>query len=273
MCGVPVRRLVATVAALGCAVAVQSCAPVRRDPAPARPSSTPTAGPDRDLPAYATVGALFRPGSTNTHSCTASVIASATGDTVITAAHCVRGNAAGMSFVPDYRMGASRFGAWRVTGAYVPPGWQRDQDPQADYAVLTVAPHFEDGHRVDLAAVTGSELLGQAPAVGSAVTVVAYNNGRNDVPVVCHTKVYVDHGFPTFDCHGFIAGSSGSPWLSIGAHGQPVVEGVIGGLHQGGCFEFRSHTSAFTTDVRILVHRAEADLHPDDVVAAGDDGC
>jgi V8-like Glu-specific endopeptidase len=226
-------------------------------------TSTPTATTAPDLPKYSTVGALFSTGLGAAHSCTASVIASGTDNTVITAAHCVHDNAEGMVFVPAYRDGRAREGVWQVTGAYVLPAWLLDHDPSADYAVLTVAPHVVRGRTVQLAEVTGSETLGAAVPPGTAVTVVAYNSGRDDEPISCRATVYVLRRFPTFDCHGFINGSSGSPWLTLDRSGHATIHGVIGGLDQGGCDEYRSHSATFDGEVRTLVRRAETHDLPD----------
>ena len=240
---------------------------------PAHAPATPRASRTPDLPTFSTVGALFRGGSNGVHGCTGSVIESASRNTVITAAHCVRGDGTGMTFAPSYRDGRSRDGVWHVTGAYVLPAWQHDQDPTTDYAVLTVAPDDINGRTTQLADVTGSESLGAAPPVGSSVTVVAYNAGRDDEPVTCVAKVFRIKGFPTFACHGFVGGSSGSPWLTIDATGHATIHGVIGGLKQGGCHEYRSHSAAFNYAVRTLVHRAETGANPDVVVEPDAPGC
>ena len=241
--------------------------------APTSATSTPTASTAPDLPRYSTVGALFDKGAGGVHGCTASVIASTTGNTVITAAHCVHDDAVGMEFVPAYRHGESREGVWQVTGAYVLPAWLHDHDPNVDYAVLTVAPHVVDGRTVQLADVTGSEALGAAVRPGTTVTVVAYDSGRNDVPITCQAKVYVLQRYPTFDCHGFVNGSSGSPWLTLDAQGRATIHGVIGGLAQGGCHEYTSHSSTFDGAVETLVHRAEAHDPPDAPPTPGPAGC
>jgi hypothetical protein len=106
------------------------------------------------------------------------------------------------------------------------------------------------------------------------ITAVAYNHGSHDDPVICDARVFEHGGYPTFDCHGFRAGSSGSPWLTWNPHAESwTLRGVIGGPHEGGCFEYRSHSSAFTSDVDGLLDRASSHAPPDSVVARGDDGC
>ena len=243
-------------------------------------ASTPEIVPTASTPAthrerYATVGPLFPSNAASAqHFCTASVIASPTGDTVITAAHCLGGTGVGMRFIPGYHMGRAPYGVWLVTGAYVPAAWQQAHAPTADYAVLTVAPQRVAGQEVEIADVTGEEQLGRAPVPGMTITAVGYNRGVGDDQVICDARVFEHDGYPTFDCHGYRAGSSGSPWLTWDpAAATWILHGVIGGLHQGGCFEYRSHSSAFTSDVDALVDRASSHAPPDSVVVRGDDGC
>ncbi len=246
-----------------------SAGPAAADP-PA-PPGTPTA---TSFAGTATVGPVFRDGLSQRHSCTASVLDSPHHDLILTAAHCVSGTAAGWSFAPGYDDGATPYGVWTVTHAYVDPSWSSGQDTQHDYAILQVADERLGGHVVGVQDVTGGNLLGQAPRAGQAVTDVAYNAGLDDQPVHCTVPAYYTDGFPSFNCHGYVGGSSGSPWLATvpGTH-LGVVEGVIGGLHQGGCYEYTSYSPAFAPAIRRLLLRATLGLHPDTVPQAGGDGC
>lgn len=256
----------ATAAALS--VGVLSAGPAAADP-PA-PPGTPTATSFAGTP---TVGALFRDGVDSDHGCSASVIASPGHDEVLTAAHCVYGTAAGWQFAPGYDDGATPYGVWSVTHAYVAPQWASGQDPQHDYAVLTLARQRLGGRTVGVQDVTGADLLGQAPAPGTTITDVAYNVGLDDQPVRCTVAVYWTGGYPSFDCHGYVGGSSGSPWLAKGPGQLAHVVGVIGGLHQGGCYEYTSYSPAFGPDVHRLIVRATHGDHPDTVPEPGGDGC
>jgi V8-like Glu-specific endopeptidase len=240
-----------------------------------RPDYTPTAStPSAGGRTYPTVGAIFPQGTSGPHTCTASVVASSTNDTIITAAHCVVGTAAGMAFVPGYDAGRAPYGTWQVTGAYVSDAWQRQRSPAADYAVLTVAPRDLGSRRVQIADVTGSETLGPAPAPRTTVTVVAYNRAPAENSVVCNARVYLHDGTLSFACHGFVGGSSGAPWLTANPGSNVwTLRGVIGGLYQGGCEEYRSHSSVFTDAVEALLVRAEGREHPDSVAAGGASGC
>jgi hypothetical protein len=238
---------------------------------PPAPPGTPTATSFAGTP---TVGPLFRNGLENRHGCTASVLASPRHDLILTAAHCVSGTAAGWLFAPGYNGGATPYGVWTVTRAYVSPQWIADQDPQHDFAILQVAHQRRGNRTVGVEDVTGGNLLGVAPRPGQRIEDVAYNSGVNDQPIHCAVSVYYTDGFPGFNCHGYVGGSSGSPWLYrvAGTHLTFVV-GVIGGLHQGGCYEYTSYSSAFGPDGYRLLLRAVLGLHPDTVPTAGGDGC
>ena len=107
-----------------------------------------------------------------------------------------------------------------------------------------------------------------APGNRWKITDIAYNNGINDDPVECTTTVYSTNGYPAFNCHGFVGGSSGSPWLNHG-----YVDGVIGGWHQGGCFEYTSYTAPFTSAIDDLWWRATQSGPGDIAPAPGGDGC
>ncbi len=220
------------------------------------------------------MGALFRDGLGQDHGCSASVVDSPRHDLILTAAHCVSGTAAGWQFAPGYDNGRTPYGVWTVTHAYVNPKWTKSQDPQYDYAILQLADQRHGGHEVGVQDITGGNLLGQAPRPHQKITDIAYNAGIDDQPVRCTTAVYYTDGYPSFNCHGYVGGSSGSPWLSTdpGSH-RTYVEGVIAGLHQGGCYEYTSYTPAFRPDVYELLTRATFTLHPDTVPQAGSDGC
>lgn len=238
---------------------------------PPSPPGTPTA---RSFSGTRTVGALFANGLDEDHGCTASVIASRTDDLVITAAHCLDGTGAGYLFAPGYNHGRTPYGAWPVVHAFLPPGWLQKQDPLDDVAILQVARKSIDGHSIGVQNVVGANPLGTEPRPDTLITVVSYNAGSEDQPITCTTKTYQTSGYPHFNCRGYVGGSSGSPWLS-GVPGSRlrVVRGVIGGLEQGGCYDYTSHSSPFGADVAELYRRAVAEEHPDSAPAADDDGC
>ena len=190
-----------------------------------------------------TVGPLFPPGSP-VHTCTASVVASPARDLLITATHCVTGTAVGYTFAPGYHDGIKPYGSWTVVGAYVDPQWTAHLAPALDVAFLRVAPHRVAGHVREIQDVTGGNRLGAAPAPRRVVTVPAYAAGRDDDPITCTARVSYRGVYPTFDCNPYLDGTSGSPWLLRVGHGWDVV-GVIGGLHQGGCYPWTSYSAPF----------------------------
>ncbi|WP_329454058.1 trypsin-like serine peptidase [Streptomyces sp. NBC_01497] len=264
------RARVATVLATALvAMGIMSATPALADP-PA-PPGTPTA---TAFDGTSTVGPLFRDGLDQHHECTASVVASPHHDLLLTAAHCVSGTAAGWEFAPGYRNGRTPYGVWTVTHAYVDPRWSSGQDPRYDYAILQVADRSVGHRKTAIQDVTGANVLGPAPRAGQAITDVAYNAGIDDLPIRCSVTVAYTDGFPGFDCHGYVGGSSGSPWLSElpGTH-LTEVSGIIGGLHQGGCYEYASYSSPLTWQADTLILRATLGQHPDVVPAAGSDGC
>ncbi|RNI17778.1 trypsin-like serine peptidase [Flexivirga caeni] len=216
------------------------------------------------------VGVIFRPGSDD-QVCTATVINSHTQNLVLTAAHCLTGSGAGWRFAPDYHSGKAPLGTWTATGAYALPGWLSGQDPQEDMAILKIAPQTIAGKQRTLQSVTGAADIGLAPATGQSITDIAYNNGSGE-PIACTTQVYWTGSSTSFDCHGYIGGSSGSPWL-VATDANPRVVGVIGGLNQGGCEESTSYSSAFGNNIISLWLHAEGSPDGDVLPAAGSSGC
>jgi V8-like Glu-specific endopeptidase len=213
--------------------------------AAAAPPGTPTA---RTFGGTPTVGPLFPPGSA-THTCTASVVDSAVGNLLITATHCIAGDAKGYTFVPGYHDGIAPYGSWTVTGAYASPQWVRRRSPRFDVAFLVVAPQRRQGRLRQIQTVTGADRMGTAPAPGTRVTVPAYPIGRDDRPLTCTARVTYRDGYPAFDCTPYVDGTSGAPWLWRSRGGWTVV-GVIGGLHQGGCEPWTSYSAPFGSDAR-----------------------
>jgi V8-like Glu-specific endopeptidase len=220
------------------------------------------------------VGRLFRQGQTD-HSCTASVIHAPSRNVLLTAAHCVSGDGTSLSFAPKYDGGDEPYGRWRVSAAYVIRRWRLGQDPAFDYAFLTVRPRRVDGTMRRSEDVVGSRKLVVDRSYGDRVTVVGYGNGVDDTPIRCTARVTLrDGGQRTFDCHGYVDGTSGSPWiLPLAGAPRNGVEGVIGGRNQGGCLEWRSYSSPFGAATQRLLNRAASGAPADIVPPPGWDGC
>lgn len=241
------------------------------------PSPAPTAIGFGGLPA---VGALFLNGTGGDHGCTASVVRSPTGDLVLTAAHCLIGNGAGVQFAPMYHDGVSPYGVWDVQQIYADPGWVLDQDPRHDYAFVRVAPQVRAGRLTNVQDVVGGNRLETADVVGERVQVVGYSVGVDDDPVTCVNQAYAYQGYVGFDCHGYADGTSGAPWLlpgpvvsGIGADHDAAVVGLIGGLNQGGCEEASSYSARFGADILRVYQRAVNGVGPDTLRPAGGSGC
>ena len=225
-----------------------------------------------DVAGVAFEGALFPHGTRAAHTCSASVVLTAGRDVVLTAAHCLSGTGQGLTFVPGYRDGAEPYGAWAVTAAYVDPRWTTSRDPQHDYAFLVVAPRREAGRDVRLGDVVAGRAVAAAPASHTTVRIVAYPQGRGDEPISCTHPVYRHQGYPAFDCHGYVGGTSGAGWL-VGSPGHEVIRGVIGGLHHGGCTEYTSYSPRFDADTLKVLNRAARHGTADVLPKAGSDGC
>ncbi len=222
----------------------------------------------------ATVGALFDGRISAGHGCTASVVNSPGQDLILTAAHCITGTGAGMSFVPDYHDGVAPDGVWTVQDSFADPAWINGQSATSDYAILRMTDQSRAGEVVGVQAVTGANQLTLMPAAGQAITVIAYNAGVNDEPLRCATTVRYESGYPTFDCAGFSSGTSGGAWLTrVSGHNGYVVGGVIGGLHQGGCIDSTSYSPPFGPAILQLLARAAANQAPDTFPSPGGSGC
>ena len=258
------RRVLLALLALFVLVAVPSASATSLPP----PPGTPTA---EHFNGRSTVGAIFPLGVSAPHTCTASVLDSPKRNLIITAAHCVWGAGIGWSFAPGYVNGRTPYGVWTVTAAYLDPHWLASQDQNYDFAILRIAPRKIGKSWRNIESVTGGNVLSQAPKPGSPITDVAYNIGDN-VPITCTVHMYYSFGYPSFNCHGYVGGSSGSPWMQ--RQGRRVaVTAVTGGPHQGGCAEYTSYSSPFGNAVQNLFQRAVAGGAGDIAPVPGSDGC
>lgn len=207
------------------------------------------------------IGAIFL-GGDEFHTCSASVLASTTGDLILTAAHCL---AAGLesTFVPGFHGSVDE--PWHVRAVYLDPRWLADQDPQADFAIARVG--RDDGASVQ--AVEGGLTLGTAPGTDTAVTVTGYPMGEGGGPLGCRgVTAAAQDGFPSLPCVGLTDGFSGAPWV-VGA----TVTGVVGGLDGGGCDDDMSFSPRFDAQTARVLSRAEAGGPGDAAPAASAGDC
>ncbi|WP_319445307.1 MULTISPECIES: trypsin-like serine peptidase [unclassified Mycobacterium] len=194
------------------------------------------------------VGAVFL-GDKNMHVCSASVLDSAAGDLIVTAAHCMA-NGIDAYFVPGYDKDADDKDYWRIDAVYLDPRWMASQDPLADFAIARVS---RDGSGSLESQVGGGFTIGGAPSDGTEVTVTGYAIGIGGEQLGCQARTGTLHGYPSVPCAGFVDGTSGAPWIA-----NSTVTGVIGGLDGGGCQEDVSYSPPFDGAIKQLLARAEA---------------
>jgi hypothetical protein len=274
--------MLATTAAI--VVVVASCAaPVKRTGSAAIPATSPLAGamnptgsgarvaPQANAVGGAApvapdprVGAVFLGGGTgeSVHTCSAAVLASTTGDLILTAAHCIA-DGIGTTFIPGFRDGVDD--TWRITAVYLDPRWVASQDPHADFAIARVR---HDGGSVQLSA-GGGLTLGSTPAPGTSVMVTGYPMGSGGDPLGCRGVTGLTHdGYPSLPCIGLTDGFSGAPWM-VGS----TVMGVVGGPDGGGCDDDLSFSPRFDEAIVGLLARAETGGAGDFAPSAYDSDC
>jgi V8-like Glu-specific endopeptidase len=266
----PSRKFLILAAAVALALGLPAAAPATQFGASAAANKRiATSSPTRGVP---DVGALFANASRTQHDCTASVVDSSYGDVLLTAAHCVSGSGAGMVFAPGFHDGVSPYRRWTVTAVHLAPDWLKSQDPHEDFAFLTVAPQTINGRIKEIEEVTGAYELGGKPRFGETITVLGYPAGTDNDAISCRTTVSFTGAFPSFNCSGYVDGTSGGPWLVHTAHGTRIV-GVIGGRNQGGCDDSTSYSSPLTQAARRVYTRASDHAAPDVAPTPGSDGC
>lgn len=206
------------------------------------------------------VGTLFRTsnGSLTSHHCTGSVVHSAKGDVVVTAAHCVydsSGPETTLEFVPQYHDGSMPYGAWKISAVYVAPQWSANQDPDYDVAFITV---HKDRSSASIEDEVGADQLAIGQSYDQLTTVIGYPSATN-APITC-TNVTTDFSATQlkFACAGYPGGTSGSPFLTHldTATGYGTVDGVIGGYERGGDTSSVSYSVYFGNAVEALYQQA-----------------
>lgn len=231
---------------------------LRRDGRSGRgaPAGTPSSWYFAGVP---TVGALFYTTGSGKHFCTASVIHSAAGSIVLTAAHCVytNGFARDLEFVPAYNNGRQPYGVWTVTQITVARAWKQSQDPNLDVAFLNVQGPPDTAGSIEQ--ITGALSMAFAlPDAQRHVTVIGYND-TDQRPIRCTTSTFrFRHLQMEFYCSGFWYGTSGGPWIiryNAGS-GTGTVFGVIGGYEWGGYKSWASFSAAFERPAQQLFQQA-----------------
>lgn len=210
-------------------------------------------------PAYnPAVGALFIEGA---HYCTASVVDSAQGDVLLTAAHCIHDGEggdyiSGISFAPGYHDGIAPYGFWDVTDEAVAPSWAAASDEDLD---VGFARAHQEGNPVTIESITGANKLLTGSGFDQRITLTGYPD-EYERPAVCQNTTSQQSTYQLrVDCSGFPTGTSGGPWV-INTDPKTrlgTVIGVIGGFEYGGDDPDVSYSSYFDTDVATL-YRATA---------------
>ncbi|MER7751279.1 trypsin-like peptidase domain-containing protein [Kitasatospora sp. NPDC097643] len=218
--------------------------------APTPSATTPTARPGTsgavlgsttaapDNPEAATVGALFTGAvAAGNHFCTASVLHSAAGNLLLTAAHCLT-STDGVVFAPGYRDGTAPYGTWRVTAVHTTAGWSQKADQDEDFAILETAP--SSGRKVE--DVVGGNRLGTDRPFGDTVRLYGYSADAETLSLCTNTTDKQGTYQRVIDCPDYPAGTSGGPWIDA-ATGDVV--GAIGGYQQGGDSDNTSYSAYF----------------------------
>lgn len=219
------------------------------------------------------IGTLYASSNAAQHGCTASVVHSPSENTLISAAHCITGSGVGMVFVPGQDRARVPYGRWIVTAVHLEREWVSREDDHADVAFLTVAPRTINGVSTEIEQVTGAFRLGVTAVRGQRVAVSGYPAGGANDPITCAANVYLTKTFPSFDCRGFVAGTSGSPWVWTARDGTKQIVGVIGGPYQGGCHDYTSYSSPLARSAEAAYLRATRGGSGDLAPRARGDGC
>jgi V8-like Glu-specific endopeptidase len=240
-----------------------SATPIGRASAKRAAPSTPKPPPGIPSPTHfngvPTVGALFFTTGTQAHFCTASVVDSFTFDLVLTAAHCVYGSgyAANIAYVPEWHKGVSPYGSWAVQTITVAEGWVHSQNPNLDFAFLTVTPPPGTGRPIQF--VTGGLHLGVNVGYAHPIYVIGYND-TDDQPIGCATTSFrFEADQMKFYCNSYWDGTSGGPWILHynRVTGRGTVFGDIGGYEQGGDYPWASYSAYYSCSILKLFREAQ----------------
>jgi V8-like Glu-specific endopeptidase len=207
------------------------------------------------------VGALFLDQKGKlTHFCTASVVRSKAGDLLLTAAHCMEGRsltpAGSVVFAPEYHSGKFPLGTFEVRQAFTNGAWQKNRDPDDDFAFLIAGKPGQN-----LQKKTGAETLRTGTRLPQQVQVIGYPDATRR-PITCTNpaRAFTRHGLHqlVFDCPGYTDGTSGGPFLMDvkASTGDGQVIGDIGGYQQGGDTPSVSYSAQFLASIAALYKTA-----------------
>jgi hypothetical protein len=187
--------------------------------------------------------------------CTATVVPSRKGNLLITAAHCLGTiPVTDIRFAPFYHNGVAPFGEYAVTSQTFAPGWIQEGDPNSDVAFLTVAGNVQRR--------AGAEQLGYSSPTPRRVTVDGYSTPDGEMICTASPTTMSVRGEQQlrFACPGFLAASSGGPFLVSINHqsGLGTIVGVLGGFQNGGKSSSLSYAAPFGRAIHELYARVRA---------------
>ncbi len=201
---------------------------------------------------------FYRTGPRSTaeyHTCSGSVVNSASGTIVVSAAHCwYNVNAQSVVFIPQFSWVNGRaqtpYGVWEMSGStiYIDPRYESEGDDGVAYdvAVLSVAPNVANQ---TIQEVTGGfDISLDAQIAQPKVEIVGYPADDSDnstytaaYPRHClnSTSEYQEAGTSFFNikCSGMASGVSGGPWLvpkTVNGVTKWCMVAVTGGGQDGG---------------------------------------
>jgi len=149
------------------------------------------------------------------------------------------------------------YGSWAVQTITVAAGWVHSQNPNLDFAFLTVTP--PPGTKRPIQFVTGGLRLGINVGYAHPIYVIGYND-TDDQPIGCATTSFkFETDQMKFYCNAFWDGTSGGPWI---VHynrvtGSGIVIGDIGGYEQGGDYPWASYSAYYSWPILRLFLQAQ----------------
>lgn len=215
--------------------------------------------------------------STTYHSCSGSVLNSASGTIVISAAHCWYGiNAQSVVFVPQFSWSDgvphTPYGVWDLSGntIFIDERYSPGQKDSVGYdvAIASIAPNIANQ---TIEEVTGGfDLVLNASTEQNEVEIVGYPASESEdrtytaaYPRHCRnsTSTYVEAGTSFFQiaCTGMASGVSGGPWLvpNEDRTSWSMVAVTGGGKDGGGYTDDESVGVPMTDYVTALIAQAE----------------
>jgi hypothetical protein len=161
-------------------------------------------------------------------------------------------------FGPEYHAGKFPLGTFEVREAFTDSAWQKNHNPDDDFAFLIAGKPGQDVQKK-----TGAQTLKTGAKLPQRVQVIGYPDATSR-PITCTSpaRAFTRHGLHqmVFDCPGYTDGTSGGPFLMDvkAATGEGDVIGAIGGYQQGGDTPSVSYSAQFLANMAALYKTATA---------------